>query len=139
MKTLQETHEYNIAFVRELYESNTDPAWDMLPQLVLQTDDKVVLWALADGPPMDMASRIIAANKPTMMSFISPIWCKDPEAPDVRVGEGVMIITETETAHVAAIFEVKRDPLPRLIEPPLIPDTSTPRVPLLYNPNHTEH
>jgi len=58
-----------------------------------------------------------------------------------RIGEGVMVITESLTERIGTILEVKREPLPVLhdLVDSEVPDSMHPRVPLLYHRKPTEH
>lgn len=142
MRNLKEFHDHHVAFVKELYQKAVDGKdYDMVPFLAMERadeNDMIMVMLAGPGNPMDMAGAAVMMAQPDMICFASSIWRKDPEAPSVRVGEGVMVLSETRREQLSTIFDVTRDPYPVLSEGQP-GDLASPRVPLLYQPNHTEH
>lgn len=154
---LREMHDHVLGFVRHMYEKNGDPDFDVHAMAHLQAGEEVMILMLEGGNPLDSLSTLLNSPPPTLpeevraklaavekLSFCTAIWRREA-LPDgtsgERIGEGVMVITESITERIGTILEVKRDPLPVLYDmaDSEVPESMHPRVPLLYQAKPTEH
>lgn len=151
---LQEFHDSTVEFVERMYETNIEPDYDIIPfmaaVMLIDGEEVRIMHVLSGGSPLDLAHALIhapgkvvstggvsALGDFTMISFVVPMWRKTPEGE--RIGEGVIVVSETPTKQISALFDCTRTPLPTLTKNEQVFDAMIPRVELLYHPNHTEH
>jgi hypothetical protein len=139
---IQKLHNDTKEFVENAYAKNTDSDFDIpaLGFIVFVDEDKPtgVMMFEGDGNPIDGLSSFLA-NPPKgapdieNFSFCTATWRKD-DVTHERIGEGVMILTQSESEQLCTMYEVERGPLPFLkaISTSDKPDEMHSRVPLLY-------
>lgn len=139
MNSLQELHDKHIAIVKTMY-AKAAPDFDATPTVIIATDDALVATALYADSPFDAALAAVKAVTPgpDMVSFMSPAWRKDLAGN--RIGEVVLLVSESKDERLGTILTVTRDPLT------IVEDKSTDgaeihsRINLLYHPaKQTEH
>lgn len=143
----QQLHDKHRAILTQIYKrnivesGNTD--FDAYPTLLALVDEggeeSLGVCVLVDnGSPYDAAQKAVfeLETPPRAVSFMAPAWKKDPTTGE-RVGESIMLVTESHLERIVTMFDLSREPF--ALTETVGAEIAT-RVNLLYQPTPTtEH
>ena len=142
----QQLHDKHRAILTQIYKrnivesGNTDfDAYPTLLALVGEGDEEnlgVCVLGAGDSPFDAARQAVLELKAPRAVSFMTPAWKKDPTTGE-RVGESIMLVTESRLERIVTMFDLSREPF-ALTE--VNGDEIAVRVNLLYQPTPTtEH
>lgn len=135
---IDELHAKHQEIVERLYVDKTG-GYDAAPTILMVKDGGVicvVLAAVGGASPLDAAKHIVGENTPDIVSFMSPVYRKNPDGE--RTSEGVMLVTESALDRRTTMYTLTRDPITLSVDSDV--ENIEFRVNLLYQPTQpTEH
>lgn len=143
----QQLHNKHRDIVSQLYKNNIvgkgNTDYDACPTLLALVgegdEERLGVCVLVDGGnPYDEARGAILELEapPRTVSFMAPAWKKHPTTGE-RIGECVMLVTESRLERIVTMFELSREPF---VLAEIDGDAVAARVNLLYQPTPTtEH